>query len=248
MKKFILILSILFLCVSFVSYNSFKNVFSNDSQINEKVKITKIDLSDKFKINGYVNMIKLTKNSLSYKVTNRNHRNYNFYINANYFTIDNIPVGEVKIDGKTIQHKNKNGGFFTSNGKSPSFYFKKRPSKVLYSSQTHTPIIMNGYPNYKIFNKKWAKYKLPRLIIGENKNKDIIVLHTIDNTRCSVKEFYNIAKSQGLVNALMFDGGASIEVGVSYKNVNYNYQIVSDLNRKIGDVPTPSVFIVGNFN
>ena len=46
----------------------------------------------------------------------------------------------------------------------------------------------------------------------------------------------------------MFDGGASIEVGVSYKNVNYNYQIVSDLNRKIGNVPTPSVFIVGNFN
>jgi len=248
MKKLILILSVLFLCVSFVNYNSFKNVFSNDSQMNEKVKITKIDLSDKFKINGVVNMIKLTKNSLSYKVTNKNHRNYDFYINANYFTIDNIPVGEVKINGKVVKHKNKNGGFFTSNGKSPSFYFKKRPNRVLYSSQTHTPIIRNGVPNYRIFNQKWARYKLPRLIIGENKNKDIIVLHTIDNTRCSVKDFYNIAKSQGLVNALMFDGGASIEVGVSYKNVNYNYQIVSDLKRKIGNVPTPSVFIVGNFN
>lgn len=248
MKKLILILSVLFLCISFVNNNSFKNMFSNDSQMNEKVKITKIDLSDKFKINGVVNMIKLTKNSLSYKVTNKNHRNYDFYINSNYFTIDNIPVGEVKINGKVVKHKNKNGGFFTSNGKSPSFYFKKRPNRVLYSSQTHTPIIRNGVPNYKIFNQKWARYKLPRLIIGENKNKDIIVLHTIDNTRCSVKDFYNIAKSQGLVNALMFDGGASIEVGVSYKNVNYNYQIVSDLNRKIGNVPTPSVFIVGNFN
>ena len=248
MKKLILILSVLFLCVSFVNNNSFKNMFSNDSQMNEKVKITKIDLSDKFKINGVVNMIKLTKNSLSYKVTNKNHRNYDFYINSNYFTIDNIPVGEVKINGKVVKHKNKNGGFFTSNGKSPSFYFKKRPNRVLYSSQTHTPIIRNGVPNYKIFNQKWARYKLPRLIIGENKNKDIIVLHTIDNTRCSVKDFYNIAKSQGLVNALMFDGGASIEVGVSYKNVNYNYQIVSDLSRKIGNVPTPSVFIVGNFN
>lgn len=248
MKKIILILSVLFLCVSFVNYNSFKNVFSNDSQMNEKVKITKIDLSDKFKINGVVNMIKLTKNSLSYKVTNKNHRNYDFYINANYFTIDNTPVGEVKINGKVVKHKNKNGGFFTSNGKSPSFYFKKRPNRVLYSSQTHTPIIRNGVPNYRIFNQKWARYKLPRLIIGENKNKDIIVLHTIDNTKCSVKDFYNIAKSQGLVNALMFDGGASIEVGVSYKNVNYNYQIVSDLKRKIGNVPTPSVFIVGNFN
>jgi exopolysaccharide biosynthesis protein len=248
MKKTIVILFVLFLCVSFVSYNSLKNVFLNDSQTNEKVTVTKIDLSKKFKINGYVNMIKLTKNSLSYKVTNKGHRNYDFYINANYFTINNTPVGEVKIDGKTIQHKNKNGGFFTSNGKSPSFYFKKRPNRVLYSSQTHTPIIRNGVPNYRIFNQKWARYKLPRLIIGENKNKDIIVLHTIDNSRCSVNDFYKIAKSQGLINALMFDGGASIEVGVNYKNVDYKYQIVSDINRKLGNVPTPSVFIVGDFN
>ena len=247
MKKTILTLIVLFLCVSFVSYNSLKNVFLNDSQINEKVKITKIDLSE-FKINGFVNMIKLTKNSLSYRVTNKNHRKYGFYMNANYFTINNTPVGEVKINGKIIKNKNKNGAFFTSNGKTPSFYFKKRPNRVLYSSQTHTPIIINGRPNYKIFNKKWAKYKLPRLIIGENKNKDIIVLHTIDDTRCSVNDFYKISKSQGLVNALMFDGGASIEVGVRYKNVNYKYQIVSDLERVLGDVPTPSVFIVGEFN
>jgi len=248
MKKLISIIVILFICIFFVSYSTLKTDSIYNSQVNEKVKITKIDLSDKLKINGYVNMIKLTKNSLSYKVTNNGHRNYNFYINANYFTIDNTPVGEVKIDGKTVQHKNKNGGYFTSNGKSPSFYFKKRPNGVLYSSQTHTPIIINGKPNYKIFNKKWAKYKLPRLIIGENKNKDIIVLHTIEDTRCSVNDFYQIAKSQGLVNALMFDGGASIEVGVNYKNVKYKYQIVSDTQRKLGNVPTPSVFIVGNFN
>jgi len=248
MKKLISIIVILFICIFFVSYSTLKTDSIYNSQVNEKVKITKIDLSDKLKINGYVNMIKLTKNSLSYKVTNNGHRNYNFYINANYFTIDNTPVGEVKINGKTVQHKNKNGGYFTSNGKSPSFYFKKRPNGVLYSSQTHTPIIINGKPNYKIFNKKWAKYKLPRLIIGENKNKDIIVLHTIEDTRCSVNDFYQIAKSQGLVNALMFDGGASIEVGVNYKNVKYKYQIVSDTQRKLGNVPTPSVFIVGNFN
>jgi hypothetical protein len=240
MKKIILTLFVLFLCFSFVTYNSFKNVFLPDSQINEKVKI--------IKINSFVNMIKLTKNCLSYKVTNKNHRKYDFYMNANYFTINNTPVGEVKINGRIIKNKNKNGAFFTSNGKSPSFCFNKRPNRVLYSSQTHTPIIINGRPNYKIFNKKWAKYKLPRLIIGENKNKDIIVLHTIDNGRYSVNDFYKIAKSQGLINALMFDGGASIEVGVNYGNVNYKYQIISDLDRKLGNVPTPSVFIVGNFN
>lgn len=248
MKKTIVILFVLFICISFVSHKSLKNVFLNDTQINEKVTVTKIDLFKKFKINGYVNIIKLKKNSVSYKVTNKNHKDYDFYMNANYFTINNTPVGEVKINGKVVQHKNKNGGYFTSNGKTPSFYFKKRPNRVVYSCQTHTPIIINGKPNYKIFNKKWARYKLPRLIIGENKNNDIIVLHTIGNTRCSVNDFYIIAKRQGLVNALMFDGGASIEVGVNYKNVHYQYQIVSDIERKLAKIPTPSVFIVGNFN
>jgi hypothetical protein len=37
-------------------------------------------------------------------------------------------------------------------------------------------------------------------------------------------------------------------VGVRYKDVKYNYQIVSDIERILGKVPTPSVFIVGNFD
>jgi hypothetical protein len=248
MKKILLIPMIPFICIFFVISNHTLDYSFYKTQENEKVQITRINLSNELGIDGYVNMIKLSKNCLSYTVTDNGHRNYDFYMNANYFTIDDIPVGEVIINGKNVQHKNKNGGFFTSNGKTPSFYFNKRPNNVLYSSETHTPIIIDGKPNNKIFNKKWAKSKFPRLIIGENKNKDIIILHTIDDTRCSVEDFYKISQKQGLVNALMFDGGASIEVGVRYKDVKYNYQIVSDIERILGKVPTPSVFIVGNFD
>ena len=117
----------------------------------------------------------------------------------------------------------------------------------MYSSQTHTPLIKNGVGYTKMFNKKWARYRLPRLVIGENKNGDIVVVHTIGTTGCSISEFYQISKSLGMVNALMFDGGASIEVGVKYKSINYKYQIHSDISRKIFNIPTPSVFIIGNF-
>ena len=221
-----------------------------DKQIvkNDIIRIDKIDLSEKFNIDGNVNVITIKKNKMSYSVTNKNHRNYDFYVNANYFMVNNTPVGEVKINGKTIKKRDSGGSFFTTNGGKPTFYHNKRPNNVLYSCQTHTPIILNGVPNKKIFNKKWAKYKLPRLIIGENKNGDIVVLHTIDDTRCSINDFYKISKSLCLINALMFDGGASIEVGIRYKNIRYEYQIVSDIERKLGNVPTPSVFIVGNFN
>lgn len=247
MKKLFLIVVAPLLCIFIISHSTGDYLF-HKTQKNDKVEITKIDLSKEIGTDGFVNMIKLNKNCLSYSVIDNGHRDYDFYMNANYFTIDNIPVGEVLIKGKTVQHKNNNGGFFTSHGRSPSFYFQKRPNDVLYSSETHTPIIINGKPNNKIFNKKWAKSKFPRLVIGETKNKDIIVLHTIGDTKCSVEDFYKISQTRGLVNALMFDGGASIEVGVKYKNVNYNYQIVSDIERTICKVPTPSVFIVGTFD
>jgi hypothetical protein len=234
--------------ITIVSFIFISPNVEQTQQIENKVKIYQKNFFLKNRTISKVNIIELPKGSVSYKIVNKNHRKYDFYINSNYFTIENDPVGEVKINGKTIKKRNKNGGFFTSNGDKPSFYFNDRPNNVLYSSQTHTPIIEEGTPNYKIFNQKWAKYKLPRLLIGEKRNGDIVVVHTIENSRCSVYDFYLISKILGLKNSLMFDGGASIEVGLSYKDINYKYQIVSDLQRKIGKVPTPSVFIVGTFN
>lgn len=234
--------------VTFISLIFLSPKIVQNQHLENKIKIYQRDFSEKYKIKGNVNIIEFSKDALSYKVVNKNHREYDFYVNSNYFTIENEPVGEVKIDGKNIKKRSKKGGFFTSNGKNPTFYFNHRPNNVLFSSQTHTPIIIEGIPNYNIFNQRWAKYKLPRLVIGERRNGDIVVFHTIEKTKCSVHDFFLISKFLGLKNALMFDGGASIEVGLSHKRINYKYQIVSDLHRKIAKVPTPSVFIVGTFN
>lgn len=244
MKKLIVVAVFAFLIIGTHGFNFQNHHLPND----DIVKIERIDLSELLQTSGSVNVIRISSGQMSYKVTNKNHRDYDLYINANYFTIDDIPIGEVKINGQNITRKNSGGAFFTSNGKTPKFYFNNRPNSVSYSSQTHTPIIINGTPNTKIFNRTWAKHKLPRLVIGENVKGDIFVIHTTGRTGCTVSEFYKISKSQGLTNALMFDGGASIEVGLKYKNTKYHYQIVSDIERKIGNVPTPSVFIVGNFN
>jgi exopolysaccharide biosynthesis protein len=239
MKKLLIILSTFI--VLFIS------VPNESHTVQNKFSVKQLNF-DNLGIDGKINVIEIFKDAISYEVTNKNHREYDFYVNANYFTIENIPVGEVVIDGKVVRRNNKNGGYFTTDGKSPKFYYNRRPSGVMFSSQTHTPIIMDGNPNTRIFNKSWARIKLPRLVIGKKSNGNIVVIHTIGKTRCSVSDFYNISKSLQLKDALMLDGGASIEVGLTYKNFNYKYQIVSDIERKIGKVPTPSVFIVGNFN
>lgn len=197
---------------------------------------------------GEVTVIKINKGKMSYKVANKNHRDYDFYVNANYFDNDDKPIGEVIIENREICTKRPHGGFFTSNGKNPKFYFGSRPNNVKFSSQTHTPIINNGVSNNRIFKQKWAKERDARLVVGENSIGDIFVIHTQSRTSLTVKEMNIICKHLSLKNALMFDGGASIEVGIKRGTIEYRYQEFNDFFRSIGNIPKPKIFIVGTFN
>jgi hypothetical protein len=210
-------------------------------------EIKTIELRDFCGSDGKVALIKIRKNSVDFKVADKNHESYDLWMNANYFLESGTPVGEVKIKGKTCNRKNDGGGFFTSDGKNPKFYFGSRPKSVLYSAQTHTPLTINGKANSKIFGKSWARIKVPRIMIGEDSEKNIYIFHTIGMAGCSIEDFYSISNKLKLKNVLMFDGGASIEVGIKKEGFHYHYQKVSNLERKLFSVPAPKVFIVGNF-
>jgi hypothetical protein len=214
---------------------------------NQRVEIKKIKIGNYGLARSHVNFIKIKKNTANFQVVNKNHESHDIWINANYFTKNGTPIGEVRIDGKNITKKRPGGAYFTSNGHNPRLYFGRRPNKVLFSSQTHTPIIINGKPCYRIFNQRWARKKLPRLIVGKDSDGNLCIVHTIGLTACTVREFYEIARDLRMKNAMMFDGGASIEVGIKDGTKTYEYQIIGDVQRKIGDVPTPTVFIVGDF-
>jgi exopolysaccharide biosynthesis protein len=238
----ILSLSLLILFGGYFFYNhNDKNFKSSNCEIRT------VNANNYVKLDGEITIVKINKGKMRYKVTNKDHKDFDFYVNANYFDKNDIPLGEVKINGKNITKKRKNGGFFTTNGMTPKFYFNQRPENVLYSSQTHTPVIINGKLNSVIFNKAWARGRLPRLIVGENKNGDIMILFTVNKCRMSIHELSVVAKKEGVINGLMFDGGASIEVGIKDNQNKYHYQIVNDADRLINHVPTPKTFIVGEF-
>ena len=244
-KSMRLFLSVLFVSILMVFSKNHIFAFFKISETKGNITISHISLSPYDKGNGTVSIIKIKKNFLDYKVVDKSHKKYDFYVNANYF--DKTPVGEVIINRKKISHKGKKGGFFTSNGGNPTFYFRSHP-KVEYSSQTHTVGIIRGELNSKIFNYKWARYRLPRLIVGEDKSGNIIIVHSNINGGCSISTISKIAKSQGVYNGLIFDGGASIEIGINADGINYHYQQVPDIMRSLGNVPTPWVFIVGSKN
>jgi len=242
MKIFLSLLFIFFLTSASKNYIY---PFFKISEKKDNITINHINSFPYNKKNGTISIIKIKKNFFDYKVVNKSHKNYDFYVNSNYF--NKTPVGEVITDGKKIASRKKNGGFFTSNGLTPTFYFGSHP-KVKYSSQTHTIGVIQGNLNFRIFNYRWARYNLPRLIVGEDKSGNIIIVHSNFNGECSIGAISKIAQSQGVYNGLIFDGGASIEIGIKADGVNYHYQQVPDIMRSLGNVPTPWVFITGSKN
>lgn len=238
---------LLFINASLLLFNSHIDVKDPRIPDKKKFEVSTIDLEDFCGSKCKATVIKIYKNAADFKVANKNHETYDFWMNANYFLENGSALGEVKINGKTCHRKNSGGGFFTSDGKTPKFYFGTRPRNVLYSSQTHTPITINGKANSKIFNKSWARIRVPRLMIGEDSEKNIYVCHTLGITGCTIEDFYKVSKGLNLKNVLMFDGGASIEVGIKKGEFEYHYQRVSNLERNLFSVPAPKVFIVGNF-
>lgn len=239
MKIFIILSSVLFLAIGTKNYLF---PIMKISEKSESITINHINSSPFNGKQGTITIIRIRKNYFNYKVVNKSHTDFNFYVNSNYFSTK--PVGEVIINGKKISQTRRGGGFFTSNGKTPKFYFGSHP-KVKYSSQTHTVALIEGNLNYRIFKYKWAKYRLPRLLIGEDKLGNLILIHSNINGGCSIESISRIAKTNGVYNGLIFDGGASIEIGIKSDGINYHYQQVPDVIRKINGTPTPWVFIVG---
>lgn len=239
--KIVLLVSTLLLIAT--GFKNYSYPLLGISEGGENIKVKHLN-SEKYNgRNGKITYISIKKNYFNYKVVNQQHRNFDFYVNANYFA--KYPIGEVISNGKKISPKRNGGGFFTSTNGTPRFYFGSHP-KVNNSAQTHTIAIINGSMNTKIFKYRWAKYHLPRLVVGEDKKGNIVIIHSNINGGCSVESISKLSKSLGVENGLIFDGGASIEVGINTPEVNYHYQQVPDIIRSINNVPTPWVFIVGN--
>jgi hypothetical protein len=177
----------------------------------DKCDVYNIPISNVKKLNGSVYVIVIKKNQMNFKVTDTNEISNDFYINSNFFK--NGPIGEVKIDGEIKNRKKRNGGFFTSNGKSPKIFFNSRPNSVKYSSQTHLIGINNGVINNRICKQKWARLKTYRILIGKDKNNNTIVIHSDNGGFLSIKNVCEIGIKYGVINGLLFDGGSSVDIG-----------------------------------
>jgi hypothetical protein len=215
----------------------FKNVISHQSN---RCSVRKTRFGG-----GDVYIIKIFKGKMNYKVDTKNEGNFDFYLNSNFFT-NTSPIGEVIVNGKTINEKVSRGGYFSSNGGNPTISLYDRPNST-YSTQTKYIGIKNSVLNHTMFKSKLSKWKTYRTLLGKDKDGNLILIHSGKNGLVSIEDICVMGKSEGMVNALIFDGGSSIEVLVKDGNYKHNYHSVSDDDKKRLKIHKPFSYITGKF-
>ena len=225
---------------SFIGISSSKLNLNSKGHLSKKCQLKKLDING-----GEVFVIKIFKNNMNYKVNNNNSGDVDFYLNSNFFTNTN-PIGEVIINNKTINKSVKGGGYFTSDGGQPTISLYNRPNSE-YSTQTKYIGIKNGKLNTNMFVSKLSKWKTYRTLLGKDLNGDLILVHSGRNGILNIEEISKIGKSEGMYNALIFDGGSSIEVYLKDGNFEHRYHSVSDTQKKLQKIHKPFVYITGKF-
>jgi exopolysaccharide biosynthesis protein len=194
----------------------------DDNHDSKKVKV--LDL------NGY-HIITIKKNKMDFSVSEGVGKDFDFYVNSNFFTAERKPTCGVVIDGKT----NK-----------PNIVFNK-VSNVEYLSQTHVWVIKNKNINNRMLNMNHAKKKVCRLLIGKNKNGEITIVHSNKGNKITMRELTNFALNNGVIDAFILDSGPSVEVFVKDGSYVYDFKSVNDRQKSIVGIPKPVIYITGNF-
>jgi hypothetical protein len=202
----------------------------------------------KVKSGHHFNVMVVNKEAMKFGVSTRKPKNCDFYINSNFFTKGNDPIGSVVINGKKISNKVKGGGYFyVKNGK-PFVKAKSCPGKVEHSSQSILWAIDNGVKNKRLFKTASGNDEVYRTIIGENSKGDIMIISSTRIGLVSIKEIVDFAEEQGMVEGILLDGGSSVDYKMNDGKNEITLKSVPSGFKSLLDISEPTTYIYGNFN
>lgn len=197
--------------IKWVNYNNYDISNSKFVTEYENERVT-IKSNDDFKVFIF------DKNS-DFSVSEGKPKGCQFYMNSNFFDKKNDPIGLVVINGKRHSNRIGRGGFFYVLDGKPKVS-RSCPSYTDYSSQAYLWGISNGQVNNQLINMKHAKEETYRNVVGQDKNGNIIIVTSTFGSMVTIKEILNVGKEFGMVNAVLFDGGTSLD----YKFNNGEYR------------------------
>lgn len=190
-------------------------------------------------------LIKIPKEALTYKVAQ--HAEGSFYINSSFFDDNGTPNGLVIINHHAIQsNRIYKGGYFSIRKGKPQILYQLPQGMPEYVCQTRYVGIKNGIVNGALGKTPKNSTLKYRAVIGFNQNGDFYVLHSGRTGFVSMDELLNTAQAEGIVNALVFDSGSSLEVAFKTGTLNHEFKAYPDWIKSFCKIRKPSVYIIGD--
>ena len=193
------------------------------------------------------NVLILKKDEMNFGVSNKKPENTDFYINSNFFTKANNPIGLVVIDRLRHSDRKIGGGYFYVVNGIPHVSSKYCPKMTEYASQSILWAIDNGVKNEGLFNTKHANKNVYRTVMGQNKDGDIIVVSSNRLGFVTIKEIVDYSESIGMVEGILLDGGTSVDYKFSDDSNEIKFQSIPDVIKSSMDIDQPTTYIYGNF-
>lgn len=212
-----------------------------------KCKVESVEIENSKSLNGHVFIITLFRSKMNFEVTCESYRNFDFYVNSNFFDGQGDPLAELRIYNKTKKSRTAGGGFFVSDGSVGIVTIFSRPL-MKYISQSSYVAIKNAVINNSYNKSRWGTMQTYRALIGENQKGDILVLHSAAFGFVTIAQISQLAKNAGIINGIHLDGGTSVAVKLVDGSYRHSFQSVSDLGKKINNIHQPPVHIVGRFS
>ena len=229
--KTISILSILFLLFSCTKIETTTNVS----------KTSIVENNSKF------NIFRISKNEMNFGVSTTKPEDSDFYINSNFFEEGGQPIGLVVVDGLRHSDRIAGGGYFYVVNGIPHVKVGQCPTMTEFASQSKFWVLNDGVKNQRLLNAESSKVLTERIIIGEDSKGNIMVVGTSDGNSATIEETIDFAIENGMVEAILLDGGSSVDYKFKDTTSEYIVKSLPSVIKFFGGIDEPPVYICGNY-
>lgn len=191
-------------------------------------------------------IITFKKDKVKFGVSESKQGNFKFYVNSNFFDTNGDPIGGVVINNKRVNNRTNNGGSFIVKDGKPNIVFGN-VEKCQYESQSIIWVVKNGVVNEKMLKQSHAKKEVMRLLMGKNKNGEIVVIHSNQYVLVTMREIVNVAIKYGLTDVIILDSGSSVDLMLTDGNYTHSVMAVPMTVKNTIGIKEPPVYITGSF-
>ena len=208
--------------------------------------IKKIYISSKIESEKYFNVLRISKNEMDFGVSNEKPEDSDFYVNSNFFNKERNAIGLVVINKLRYSNRRAGGGFFYVVNNKP-YISNYCPPMTEFASQSILWAIKNGIKNEELFDKSHAKKNVYRSLLGQNSEGDVIVVSSNRIGFVTIKEIIEFSEKIGVNNALLLDGGTSVDYKFTDSDDEITFQSIPNTIKKAMKIGQPTTYIYGNY-